>query len=158
MQVYWRLICVLWLCLLAGFSPIARAADALLTIDGDVTKPVVLSEADFKALPHTSVSIAADTYSGVALSGLLKMAGVPLQDDLKGKDVAKYLHAQGADGFVAVFALPEFDTGVFVVADSLNGAPLPQGTGVLQLISPGEKRHSRWIKQLATLRIKVSQL
>jgi hypothetical protein len=73
-----------------------------------------------------------------------------------GKDVAKYLHSEGQDGFVAVFSLPEFDNGSFLVADTLNGSPLPTGVGPFQIVSPGETRHSRWIKQLTSLRIKTS--
>jgi hypothetical protein len=83
-------------------------------------------------------------------------ASVPLKSGLKGKDVAKYLHAEGQDGFVAVFSLPEFDSGSFLVADTLNGSPLPSGTGPLQVISPNEVRHSRWVKELVLLRIKTS--
>src|SRR6202043_1723444 len=96
------------------------------------------------------------TYSGVDLGMLLTKAGVPLRQDLKGKDVAKYLHVQGADGFVAIFSLPEFDQGTFLVADTVDGAPLPTGTGPLQVISPNETRHSRWVKQLTLLRIDES--
>jgi len=62
---------------------------------------------------------------------------------LKGKDVAKYLHSEGQDEFVAVFALREFDSGSLLVADMLNGSSLPTGVGPLQIISPGETRHSR---------------
>lgn len=76
--------------------------------------------------------------------------------DLKGKDVAKYLHAEGQDGFVAVFSLPEFDSGPFLVVDTVNGAPLPAGGGPLQIISPNETRHSCWVKELTLLRIKTS--
>ena len=84
---------------------------------------------------------------------------VPLQNDLKGKDVAKYLHAEdAAKKFVAVFALPEFDNDSFLVADSINGAPLPSDHGPLQIVSPAETRHSRWVKQLTNLRIKISQM
>jgi hypothetical protein len=63
------------------------------------------------------------------LAVLLVAGGMPLKSDLKGKDVAKYLHAEGQDGFVAVFSLPEFDSSSFLVADTLNGSPLPTGVG-----------------------------
>jgi hypothetical protein len=62
---------------------------------------------------------AEDLYEGVDLANLLTLGEVPLKSALKGGDVAKYLHAEG-QGFAAVFALPEFDEGTFVVADSVN--------------------------------------
>jgi DMSO/TMAO reductase YedYZ molybdopterin-dependent catalytic subunit len=133
-------------------------APAYLIVNGAVTTPLSLSEADFKALPRSTVT-ATDasgntlTYAGVDLAALLLEAGVPLKQNLKGADVAKYLAAEGADGFVALFALPEFDQGTFLVADTVNNAPLPSGTGPLQIISPNETRHSRWVKLLTLLRI-----
>ncbi|QOG20896.1 molybdopterin-dependent oxidoreductase [Bradyrhizobium sp. SEMIA] len=133
-------------------------SSAYLTVDGQVTTPLSFSEPDFQALPHTSITVTdsagkSTTYSGVDLAALLNKAGVPLKQDLKGADVAKYLHVQGADGFVAIISLPEFDNGTFLVADAQDGSPLPSGTGPLQVISPQEGRRSRWVKQLNLLQI-----
>jgi DMSO/TMAO reductase YedYZ molybdopterin-dependent catalytic subunit len=133
----------------------------VLSLDGDVSHPVSWTVDDFKKLPRTTQQVSnasgsQDTYEGVDLAVLLAAGGVPLKSDLKGKDVAKYLHAEGKDGFVAAFSLPEFDTNTFLVADTLNGLPLAGGVGPLQIISPNEARHSRWIKQLVLLRIKTS--
>ncbi|NYG47914.1 hypothetical protein GGD67_005397 [Bradyrhizobium sp. IAR9] len=88
-----------------------------------MTTPLSFSEPDFQALPHTSITVTDSagentTYSGVDLAALLNKAGVPLEQDLKGADVAKYLHVQGVDGFVAIISLPEFDNGTFLVADA----------------------------------------
>jgi DMSO/TMAO reductase YedYZ molybdopterin-dependent catalytic subunit len=137
------------------------AADPYLTVDGEVTTQLKLSESDFKALPRTSVTAKDaggkdEKYEGVDLAELLKRAGVPLKQDLKGADVGKYLHVEGSDGFVAVISLPEFDQAAFLVADSENGTPLPGTAGPLQLISPNEMRHSRWVKKLTLLRVKKS--
>jgi Oxidoreductase molybdopterin binding domain len=97
------------------------------------------------------------SFGGVGLFEFMKRAGVPVKDHLKGADVAKYLHVEGADGFAAVISLPEFDGGLFLVADTVSGSPLPADSGPLQLISPNEKRHSRWVKHLNLLRIKKTQ-
>jgi DMSO/TMAO reductase YedYZ molybdopterin-dependent catalytic subunit len=156
-----RRSCAAIVLLVLGLNSDLWAQGAYLTVDGEVATPLTLSEADFKLLPRTTIT-AKDaggntvSYSGVDLAALLLKAGVPLKQNLKGADVSKYLHAQGADGFVAVFSLPEFDQGVFLVADSANNAPLPSGSGPLQVISPNETRHSRWIKQLQLLRIEKS--
>ena len=132
-----------------------------LSLNGDLSQPINWTVDDLKKLPRatqkvTNASGSQDIYEGVDLAVLLTAGGVPLKSDLKGKDVAKYLHAEGQDGFVAVFSLPEFDSDFFLVADTLNGSPLPSGVGPLQIISPNEIRHSRWVKELILLRIKTS--
>ncbi|UVO30152.1 molybdopterin-dependent oxidoreductase [Bradyrhizobium arachidis] len=142
----------------AGAQAQTGTSSPYLTIDGQVTTPLSLSEADFQALPHASITVTdstgkPSTYSVVDLAAPLTKAGVPLKQDLKGADIAKYLHVQGADGFVAIVSLPEFDNGAFLVADAQDSSPLPAGTGPLQVISPQESRHSRWVKQLKLLRI-----
>lgn len=150
----------LWLILLLANTTIhAQAQTPYLIVTGDVTTPLMMSEADFKALPRSSVTVTdasgkKTVYAGVGLADILTKAGVPLKGNLKGADAAKYLGAvSGADGFIAVFALPEFDQGTFLVADTADDTPLPSGTGPLQIISPNETRHSRWVKQLTLLRI-----
>jgi hypothetical protein len=135
---------------------------AYLTIDGEVPTALSLSETDFKALPRSTMSAKDEAgtdqnFEGVDLALLLLRAGTPLKTDLKGTDVAKYLHAEGTDGFAAVFSLPEFDHQAFLVADTRNGGPLTAANGPLQIISPNETRHSRWVKHLTLLLIKKTQ-
>jgi DMSO/TMAO reductase YedYZ molybdopterin-dependent catalytic subunit len=132
-----------------------------LAVDGDVPTPISLSEAEFKSLPRMPMTAKDEaghdeTFEGVDLATLLLRAGAPLRDMLKGAEVAKYLHVEGSDGFAAAIALPEFDHGTFLVADTMNGAPLPAANGPLQVISPNETRHSRWVKHLVLLRIKTT--
>lgn len=140
----------------------AQAPSPYLVLEGEVTSPQHFTEADFRKLPRTTVtgtdsSGMTHIFDGVALSHLLTLGGVPLRGNLKGADVAKFLHTQGRDGFVAIFALPEFDTHDFLVADTVDGKPLEPSAGPLQIISPAETRRSRWVKQLTTLRINRSQ-
>src|SRR6266852_394584 len=86
------------------------AADtAALVLDGDLTKPMSWTLADLKRLPRITVKVKNDSgtedlYEGVDLANLLTLGGVPLKGALKGGDVARYLHAEGQDGFAAVFA------------------------------------------------------
>src|SRR5271169_2210513 len=68
-------------------------------------KPVVLSAADLKAVPHVSVTIhnshtnADEEYSGVRLSELLAKIGAPLGNELRGKALANYIVDTGSDGY-----------------------------------------------------------
>jgi hypothetical protein len=147
--------------LLASSMAGSAVACDRLALDGEIASPVFWSPAEFAALPRITVKVTnasgrEDVYEGVDLAVVLTAGGVPLKDALKGQDVAKYLHAEGEDGFAAVFALPEFDQVTFLIADRLNGAVLIPADGPLQIISSQEKRHSRWIKHLCLLRIKKS--
>jgi DMSO/TMAO reductase YedYZ molybdopterin-dependent catalytic subunit len=146
---------------LTGYSVSAIPQEkAEIIIDGDVPLPCQWSLVELENLPHTDLIVQSDSgsekYRGVELGRLLKLCNVPLRENLHGKGAAKYLHAEGRDGFAAVFALAEFDRESFLVADELNGAKLPPGIGPLRLIAPNDLRHRRWVQQLALLRIKRS--
>ena len=119
-MTHWLTKCAAFtlLLLISGAHAQTAGPSAYLTVDGQVEAPLSLTQADFQALPRNSVTVTdaggkQTVYSGVDLGALLLKAGVPLKQDLKGSDVAKYLRAQGADGYIAIFSLPEFDSGIF---------------------------------------------
>jgi hypothetical protein len=92
------------------------------------------SIAEFKALPHTSVTVlnghskVRETYSGVLLSDLLSQVHVPLGEKLRGKLLMTSVVAEGTDGYKVLYSLAEVDpamhAGNVLVADAVNGAPL----------------------------------
>ena len=96
-------------------------------------------------------------YSGVELAELLKMAGVQFGKDLRGEKMALYLLVEAADGYKAVFALPELDREFtdrpVILADMRDGKPLSPADGPFQIIVPGEKQHGRWVRQVTWLRV-----
>jgi len=92
-------------------------------------------------------------YQGVSLVELLQRGGQSLGDQLHGKGLNQYLVAKGADGFTVVIALPELDKTVFLVADTINGKPLPDGEGKLRLIVGDTSRRGRWVKGLCSIRL-----
>lgn len=139
----------------------ALAAASELLLDGDVEQLLTISSSDFDRLGRMELEVKAQDgktviYSGVKISQILKTANVPIQSDLRGKDVNKYLLAVGADGFVVVFSLPEFDNGRFIIADTINGQPIPPSEGPLQIVSPDEARKARWVKQLTRLSVRTA--
>lgn len=148
--------------LLSGIAASFIAINAMagtLVLDGEVKPPVEITDAQFANLPRVDLEVKGQDgnvykYSGVELADILIIAKAPIRADLKGKDIDKYIIALGADGFGAVFSLPEFDVGRFVIADKLNGQPLSVTDGPLQLISPDEPRRSRWIKQLSRITVR----
>ena len=137
-------------------------AQTVLTISGEVTKPLTLQRADLDAIPHIDVT-AKDhdgkehRYSGVPLSELLKLAGATLGNELRGKNLRKYLVVKAADGYEAVFALPELDpefaTRTILLADKVDGEPLAQGVGPYRVVVPGEKKMARWVREIKAIEI-----
>jgi len=132
-----------------------------LEIAGAVPQPVTLRPTELRQLPRTAVRLQEDgrtvTYEGVLVAELLKRAGVPLGNDLRGQAVASYLVATAADGYQAVFALPELDpefTGSEVmVADTVDGKPLFDYQGPLRLVAPRDRRGARSVRMLERLEL-----
>ena len=137
-------------------------AGVVLTVRGEVQKPLELTAADLAKLPRQTVQ-ARDhqgqdaVFEGVALADVLKEAGVPLGTALRGPAVALYLVVEASDGYRAVFALPELDPAytdrVVLLADRRDRAAMKAPEGPLRVVVPGEKRHARWVRQVITLRV-----
>jgi DMSO/TMAO reductase YedYZ molybdopterin-dependent catalytic subunit len=136
------------------------STNALLTVSGEMERPLKLSLADLSKLPRHSVQAKdhdgkESKYEGVMLGEILQQAGVKFGKDLRGKALATYLLADAADGYQAVFALTELDSAftdrVILLADRCDDRPLPASNGPFQIIVPHEKRHARWVRQVTTL-------
>lgn len=147
---------------LAGDDRPAVASDLLLRVTGDVSSPLNLSIAEFAKLPRQTVRAKdhagkeAD-FDGVALVEVLKRAGVKFGADLRGPALAQYLVVEASDGYRAVFALPELDPAstdrVVLLADRRDGKALSSTEGPLRVVVPSEKRHSRWVRQVKSLKV-----
>ncbi len=119
--------------------------------------PVVLSPADFRALPHITISVhngdtnLDESYSGVPLATLLAMVKAPLGKEFHKEALASYLIASGSDGYSVVLSLaevdPSFHDGQVLVADARDGQPLGK-SGPFQLIVSEDKRPARWVHNL----------
>lgn len=138
------------------------AAPPALTVDGDVATPLALSLDDLAAMERVAVEIAdkegrRQSFSGVDAALVLAKAGAPIRESLKSTDAARYVHAQGSDGYVAVFATAEFDKGRFLIVDRIDGAPLLVRSGPLQLVAVSDDRRTRWVKQLKLLQVRASR-
>jgi len=122
--------------------------------------PLVLSPADFRALPHTTVTVhnghtdAAETYSGVSLASLLGKVNAPLGKELHREAMTSYLIATGSDGYSVALSLaevdPSFHEGQVIVADTRDGQPLGKN-GPFQLIVTDDKRPARWVHNLISI-------
>lgn len=131
-----------------------------VTVEGEVNAPLKLYASDLAKMPHAEASIRdrdgkSHVYSGVPLPEILKMAGVSMGKDLRGENLSKYLLVRAADGYEVIFSLAELDSSftnrVVLLADQLEGKPLPSGMGPFRIIVPGEKKPARCIFEVTQL-------
>ncbi len=136
--------------------------DVLLTVGGEVEHSMKLTRADLDKFARQTLR-AKDhdgkeyKYDGVAVIEILQKAGLKFGDALRGKALATYLLVEAADGYQAVYALPEFDPPsndrMILLADRQDGAAFPATAGPLKMIVPGDKTHARWVRQVKSMTI-----
>jgi DMSO/TMAO reductase YedYZ molybdopterin-dependent catalytic subunit len=142
-------------CLSARETPVGAGVD----IGGERVTATRLALADLAKLPHTRVHASAHgdeaDWDGVPLIELLKSAGAPAGETLRGPALALYVRVTAADGYRAVFALAELDPGTgdaqAILADRKNGQPIDAKEGPLRVIVPGDKRPARWVRQVIAI-------
>jgi hypothetical protein len=144
----------------AGSQQPARSKDTLLLTAGANHAPVSISLAEFRALPHVTITVhnahadADETYSGLPLAALLAKLDAPLGEHLRGKALANYIVASGSDGYSVVLSIaeadPSFHGGDIIVADARDSQPLAK-SGPFQLIVSEDKRPARWVHNLVSI-------
>jgi DMSO/TMAO reductase YedYZ molybdopterin-dependent catalytic subunit len=149
-------------CAISAAAQTTKVSDVLLTVGGEVPSSLKLTRADLdKFARHTVRAKDHDgkeyNYEGVAIIDLLQKAGVKFGDALRGKALATYLLVEAADGYQAVYSLPELDSSVnerlILLADKQEGAAFPANVGPLKIIVPGDKTHARWVRQVKSFTI-----
>lgn len=83
---------------------------------------------------------------------VLRAAGAPLGDALRGANLMLYLRIGATDGYQVVYALAELDPGFrdarVILADTRDGKPLDAKEGPFRIIAAGEKRPGRWVRNV----------
>ena len=159
-----------WLVLIGLSGAVQRSvfaqtatAPAELRIGGAVSTPLVLTVADLQKMPRKKLTVVnphdkkTENYEGVLLEELLRKAGLPQGENLRGPALASYVLAEAADGYRVVFSLAELDSGILdsevMVADTMDGAPLGDKLGPFRLVAPHEKRPARWVRMLKSITV-----
>jgi DMSO/TMAO reductase YedYZ molybdopterin-dependent catalytic subunit len=135
--------------------------DSKITVGGDVAQPLTLTKEDLAKMPRTKVvqnGRGSETiYEGVLLYEVLKRAGAPLDQQLSGKALASYVLADASDGYQVVYTLTELDPAFadnkVLLADTIDGKPLPAEQGPFRLIAPQDKRAARSVRMLNRLTV-----
>jgi len=157
-----RRLRLLW-CFLV-FAPLLSAGEpAVLTIRVPEAAPLTFNAAELAALPRVHLEAVEPhaktkhTYSGLSVRDLLIKAGAPLGAAMRGSAHRMVVRVSARDGYVAVFALAEFDEAFssrsLLLATQVDGAPLPEKSAPLQLIAPGDKRGARWVRMVDSLEV-----
>ena len=125
----------------AGLHAQTTASNAELKISGAITTPLTLTATDLKKMPRKTLSVVnphnkkSEVYEGVLPEELLRRAGAPQHEQLRGSHMANYVLAEAEDGYKVVFSLTEPDPGILesevIVADTMVSALSEKDRGML---------------------------
>jgi len=151
-------------CAVAGHcGPDSPQTAVALEVVNESGKAFSFTVAELSKLPQQEVkskehSGEEASFRGVLVATVLKEAEVTLGERLRGKMLTNHLIVEASDKYRALFSLPELDPdwteNVVLLAISRNGELLDTAHGPLQVIVPGDKRHSRWVKKVVRLTIR----
>ena len=152
------------LIVLSGFLvSLARCqAPASLVVQGIGGTSAALSVLNLSKLPQQTVKVADHgtpaVFEGVLLSDVLAKVDLPLGEKFHSSGAAYYMVVEAKDGYRATFAWAELDSTFMdksaYVVTKRDGKALSDKDGPFQLVTPGEKRGGRWVRQVAALRIR----
>jgi len=145
-------------------KPAAAPSTSLtLTVDGKAT---VFSTADLKAMPQKTVKVhnehtkMDESYSGVPVGDLLAKAGFVVIPATHREMLRSFLRVEGTDKYWVLYSLTEVEgsehDGDVLVATSMDGKGLG-ADGELKLISTGDKKPQRWVRNLAAITVKSAE-
>ncbi len=141
---------------LALAAPAAAQSLKVTGLDGSVKS---LTAADVAGLPRAKAKLTENgkrrLYEGAILSHVLRMGGLPMGQRLHGDPLRAYLVIAGADGFEAVYALVEVDpdthADTVILADRVDGGPLPAKQAPWRVVSSGDRKGWRAVYAVSSI-------
>jgi DMSO/TMAO reductase YedYZ molybdopterin-dependent catalytic subunit len=143
-------------------APQSESGPTSFVVKGDVSTPLTLKAEDLMKMPRETVSVEEQDgskveYEGVPLREILKGAGAPLGNQLRGKALTTYVLAKAHDGYQVLFAIGELDAAFgnekILVADKRDGKPLFGYQGPFRLVCPNDKAGARSVRMLETIEV-----
>jgi DMSO/TMAO reductase YedYZ molybdopterin-dependent catalytic subunit len=149
-----------FLILITATSLLAQDAPTL-QVTGTVKQPLTLSADDLAKMPRATLKVGSagmeTVYEGVWLHQVLKRAGVPQGESLRGKALSTYVLASAQDGYQVLFSLAELDPAFIdneiLVVDTVDGKALSGDQGRFRLIVPKDKPGARSVRMLIKLEV-----
>jgi DMSO/TMAO reductase YedYZ molybdopterin-dependent catalytic subunit len=145
------------------------ADDVILRVGGKVETPLALTRSDLAGMPHEGFEIPTkddksvmERWEGVPMIEILRKAGAPVDDRLRGPNMAGYVVVTAGDGYRAVFALAEIDPAFsperqILVADGLDGTSLSGKFGNLRIADRGATEFGRWVRDVVALEVRIAE-
>jgi hypothetical protein len=132
-----------------------------ISVTGSVTTPLMLTAESLAQMQRATATVSSggiDTqYEGVWLHEILKKAGLPAGEALRGKMLTTYVLAEAQDGYQVVFSLGEVDPALgdtpILVADKANGKNLFGEKGAFRIVRPRDKRGARSVRMLTKIEV-----
>lgn len=145
---------------LAGAPVSPLSVNHALVLTGSDGRSVMLSAVAVAAVPRVAITFdvhgVSQAYDVPLLSDVLKTAGAPTREDLRGPALAQVILATAAVGYQVAYGLAETDPGIrpnrIILADRADGAPLGPDATPFQIIVEGDLRPARSKRQAGTLR------
>lgn len=141
-------------------QPVRAQSPAPLTVIVDgVARSVPATS--LRAMPRDTMQVTFHdqppvTYQGIPLAAILKSVGVRT-DSVRGPALATRIVTESADGSRVVLALADLDPSLgakrVLLADRMDGKPLPANEGPWRLLVGGEQLPSRSARQVLRIRI-----
>ena len=150
----------------AALLLVAASVHAQPTAPLEVRRPdgssVTLSATQLAALPRVSGTASAHgnsfAFEGSELRAVLRLAGVTPVDSLHGAQLRRVVLFVGADGYSALIALSDLDASIggrrVILVDREDGKPLPEKLGPRRIIIEGDRRPSRWVRQVVRVEVR----
>ena len=146
-------------CVALGRAVSAQTPAPLTVIVDGVAKSVLATS--LKAMPRDTMALTFHDqppvrYEGISLAAVLKSVGVKT-DSLGGPALATRIVTESSDGYRVVLALADLDPSLgarrILLADRMDGKPLPAAEGPWRLLVGGDQRPSRSARQVLRIRV-----
>jgi len=158
-----RVLTGLVLLVLAQSPVLAQAKTDSLIIRVEGRPLLVLHAADLRALARdtlrSTMHHGEGLFRGPSIKDLFKLAGVAL-DSVRGPQLVLYALFEASDGYRVVMGLSELSEDIsgrhILLADEVDGKPLPANAAPFQLVVPGDGHPTRWIRQVVSISVRAA--
>jgi DMSO/TMAO reductase YedYZ molybdopterin-dependent catalytic subunit len=139
----------------------AQSPAPSVQVTGAVKQALTLTADGLAKMPRATVKTTHQgietVYEGVWLHEVLRRAGAPQGETLRGKALAGYVLAEAQDGYQVAFSSGELDPSFIdneiLLADTANGKPLFGEQGRFRLVVPKDKQGARSVRMLTKLEV-----
>lgn len=132
-----------------------------LSLIGPAGQTATLSSADLAALPRHTVVLDShgqkNRFEGPLLIDVLAKVGAPTGKALRGAELSNAVIVTASDGYQVVIGLTEADPGTrankIILADRMDGKPLPEKDGAFRLVVEGDLRPARSARMVTAIKV-----